>query len=535
MPIQSVYNPSQGELHAGPRNRLFLALRSGIESEVDWALPRLVLGSFDHGELFRLDGWHDSVNALLHYPLKWMEELEKESTLYCLRHGLEDVDGKEGLLGLVSDWTRDLELENRAINSLLILRNASFSSANAKAICKASFVDLVARVFSLPVEFLLETSLRNSEHLQHLFVLVQSTFPSIQHSTLTATSSSTAKNLMQAFSNTLPTMIVETRDAGILNYLLPILIVAFQIPNIPLPPLTLIPHLLKSLTLSPPAPLLEYSIDLLISLTQNSANSRSILADKDFPAHLRNMVLLLEHGVRKTKANWEAPNQIYGVITANPASASGLLEQATKKRKVDRDNAQKIIQSGDPSGVVVEVGDRPPYMSVAAKRKLLSMPEPERAIHWYVIHSEHFHQLTARMHENFVYSSTSSILQVTFWHAYRDFFTSAAPHEHMLSASEVIKNVTIAFPGSSPKVVQEPTGNKFVIWGLGWRKGSGMFRLGSCSRILIGQMMADSHVIGTSVPNRKVTAMLFVCLIMSAQLICPRTRLVHGDHVAVPP
>ena len=90
---------------------------------------------------------------------------------------------------------------------------------------------------------------------------------------------------------------------------------------------------------------------------------------------------------------------------------------------------------------------------------------------------ENCHQLTARMHENFVYSSTSSILQVTFWHAYRDFFTSAAPHEHMLSASEVIKNVTIAFPGSSPKVVQEPTGNKFVIWGLGWRKGSGMFRL----------------------------------------------------------
>jgi chromatin structure-remodeling complex subunit RSC9 len=80
-----------------------------------------------------------------------------------------------------------------------------------------------------------------------------------------------------------------------------------------------------------------------------------------------------------------------------------------------------------------------------------------------------------RMHENFVYSATSSILQVTFWHAYRDFFTREAPHEQMLTASEVIKNVTAAFPGSSPKVIQEPTGNKFVIWGLGWRKGSGEF------------------------------------------------------------
>jgi chromatin structure-remodeling complex subunit RSC9 len=78
------------------------------------------------------------------------------------------------------------------------------------------------------------------------------------------------------------------------------------------------------------------------------------------------------------------------------------------------------------------------------------------------------------MHENFVYSSTSSVLQVTFWHAYRDFFTSAAPQDPMLSASEVIKNVTVAFPCASPKVLQDPTGNKFVIWGLGWRKGSGI-------------------------------------------------------------
>jgi hypothetical protein len=187
---------------------------------------------------------------------------------------------------------------------------------------------------------------------------------------------------MQAFSNTLPTLIIETRDAGILHNLLPILIVAFQIPNIQLPPPTLIPHLLKTLTLTPPMPLLEYSIDLLISLTQNSANSRTILADRDFPAHLRNMVLLLEHGMRKTSANWEAPGQIYGVITPNPASASGQLEQATKKRKIDRDVAQKALQSGDGAGVVVPVGDRPPYMSMVAKRRLLAMPEPERAIHW---------------------------------------------------------------------------------------------------------------------------------------------------------
>jgi chromatin structure-remodeling complex subunit RSC9 len=187
---------------------------------------------------------------------------------------------------------------------------------------------------------------------------------------------------MQAFSKTLPEIVVQTRDAGILHNLLPILIVAFQIPTIQPPPPSLIPHLLKTLTLSPPQPLLEYSVDLLISLTQNSANTRAILADRDFPAHLRNMVRLLERGAKKTSATWEAPGQIYGMIIPNPASIGGQLEQAAKKRKVDRENAQKLLQSGNTAGVVVEVGDRPPFMSVAAKRKLLAMPEPDRAIHW---------------------------------------------------------------------------------------------------------------------------------------------------------
>lgn len=79
------------------------------------------------------------------------------------------------------------------------------------------------------------------------------------------------------------------------------------------------------------------------------------------------------------------------------------------------------------------------------------------------------------MHENFVYCSDSSILQITFWHAYRDFFSNVPSTDPMLSASDVIKNVTVAFSCASAKVIQDPlTGqNKFVIWGLGWRKGSG--------------------------------------------------------------
>lgn len=84
-----------------------------------------------------------------------------------------------------------------------------------------------------------------------------------------------------------------------------------------------------------------------------------------------------------------------------------------------------------------------------------------------------------------MYCSNSTILQVTFWHAYREFFSNVPATDPMLSASEVIKNVTVAFPCASAKVIQEPTGeNKFVIWGLGWRKGSGEWT-GSANKELI--------------------------------------------------
>lgn len=78
------------------------------------------------------------------------------------------------------------------------------------------------------------------------------------------------------------------------------------------------------------------------------------------------------------------------------------------------------------------------------------------------------------MHETFVYSSRSQLLQVTFWHAYRDFFTHPATVEQLMSASEVIRNVTIAFPGASAKIWMDEMGQqKFVIAGMGFRKGGG--------------------------------------------------------------
>ena len=70
------------------------------------------------------------------------------------------------------------------------------------------------------------------------------------------------------------------------------------------------------------------------------------------------------------------------------------------------------------------------------------------------------------MHESYVYSSEGQVLQVDFWHAYRQFFTAPDRVE-----ADVIKNVTVSFPGTGAKVIVGPDGqNRFVIAGLGFRK-----------------------------------------------------------------
>jgi hypothetical protein len=75
------------------------------------------------------------------------------------------------------------------------------------------------------------------------------------------------------------------------------------------------------------------------------------------------------------------------------------------------------------------------------------------------------------MHETFVYSTTGSVLQVEFWQAYNRYFDTPDAVHPRLNASDVIKNVTVAFPGTGARVEMDETGQgkRFVIGGLGYR------------------------------------------------------------------
>ncbi|WWD15672.1 hypothetical protein CI109_100094 [Kwoniella shandongensis] len=464
-PRWTPYHPSSIELHAGARNRLFLAIRSTIDEEIDWALPRLVVASFDQPEAFQLETWMDSVSVLKEWPERWLDGLEKEATVAEIRAGrLEEEFGEERsnkrqrrklvnqALGALPEWSNDPIIETRATNSLLVLRNASFTTSNAKIICRTSFLSFLDRFFSLPIPFLLEVMLRTPEPFHHILTIVQSIFPNL--------SQISSPQVTRIFGEVFPRLLVETRDQAMMGNLLPLVISGMTISNLPPPPTELITHLFRQLVIRPSSGnILELTLDLLISFSLNPIHARTILSQPDFPAHLRSLVVLLEHRAQPKTRSWENDLGNPGTIYRNPAGEAVRAEFASRRRAIERDIAQRNMEVFGGRGVLSEVGDKPPAMSEMVKKKLYAMREPARSIQW--------------MHETFVYSSTSQLLQVTFWHAYRDFFQNPSTVEALLSASEVIKNVTIAFPGASAKIWQDGMGTqKFVIAGMGFRKSS---------------------------------------------------------------
>ncbi|WVQ98579.1 hypothetical protein IAU59_005707 [Kwoniella sp. CBS 9459] len=524
---RTMYHPAPTELVMNARNPLFLSLKSGIDEEIDYALPKLVVASFDEREKFLLKYWVDSVSALKEWPEKWIESLEQEAALEHLRevsrttqgHTSESVgnatDGegsskkrkvdisqaqRQLALGAIPEWTTSPSTLQRATNSLLVLRNASFHNSNAEMLCRASFLAFLDRFFTLPISFILDLSLRYPEPVHHILTIVQSIFPYLRPQA----------EVKRIFAVIFPKLLIETRDSAMMGNLLPLIISGLTIPSIPPPPAELIPHLLQLLVLRPAqqystptasSQILELTLDLLISLSLNGNNARSILSQSNLSAHLRSLTLLLEHNAQPIIKALDAPSHTLGRSVRNPASEAIRTSAATERRKKEREMNQRQMEAFGGPGVRVEVGDRSPVLSQAVKDRLYAMPEPARSITW--------------MHETFVYSSTSQLLQVTFWHAYRDFFQNPATVEALLSASEVIKNVTIAFPGAMAKVWTDAAGGqKFVIAGMGFRKGSDdeerflcqwkdcPHRSGSTNAVQLLNHVQSTHLSGPTSPIR---------------------------------
>lgn len=373
-PVQRLdhhYLPTLEQLHPGPANRYILALRSGVPSEVDWALPRLVTASYEYGDRFNVSAWTDAASALMDWPELWLEDLRQKAALEQARR-----DGAIGeVMGSVPSWTANPATERRATESLLIMRNASCSLANAKHMARPQLINFLYGFFDLPHEVILDTLLQSPEPVLHLLVILQSTLPYMTRNA----------QLDSLFLIDLPAILLDTRDAAVLTLLIPLIIAYLTILGKQAPPhlpARLPIHLVHLLALSPPSPIFEYTLDLLVALTIHSAPSLGILSDSGIAGHLKTLARVLEHGAVQRTTEMSVPVWSMGGIAPNPASTITLVEDASKRRAAARAEAHAIfLQTGHiPS--FPDLGIRPPQIDSHLRRKLMVMKEPDRSIAW---------------------------------------------------------------------------------------------------------------------------------------------------------
>jgi len=107
---------------------MVLALRSGVHDEVSWSLYRLLTLSSQHGARFFLKPLPGLTDALFEWPLWWVKESG-------------GISKEDSLLGTYEFWSMDPDVARKrkyALESLLILRNASFNETNATHLMASS-------------------------------------------------------------------------------------------------------------------------------------------------------------------------------------------------------------------------------------------------------------------------------------------------------------------------------------------------------------------------------------------------------------
>ncbi|KAG8891770.1 Chromatin structure-remodeling complex protein rsc9, partial [Tulasnella sp. 403] len=122
-PAQVADGHEQWFLDESPKNRMVLALLSGVDDEISWSLFRLGHLSHQHGQRFFIQPFFGLTDALMEWPFWYIRE----------NGGFKDTR-PDALGGQTDNWFISADIQKKrkhALESLLILRNASFEQGNA--------------------------------------------------------------------------------------------------------------------------------------------------------------------------------------------------------------------------------------------------------------------------------------------------------------------------------------------------------------------------------------------------------------------
>ncbi|KAG8697732.1 Chromatin structure-remodeling complex protein rsc9, partial [Ceratobasidium sp. 395] len=412
-------------------NRMVLALRSGILTEIGWSLLRLGTLAHQWSNRFSLQGMPGSLDALFLLPDWYIENASTDET-----EDMMFATDRE-------TWLR----RSYALEAVLILRNVSLEETNFRSIVEhphtVSFVrDALCKL--VPVEHHAEFIVYTLELLHALGPHLVLPPPPALDENVARKNNNRKKRRKRSEKPIIP--VARIAEIAAASDDRAIIIASLSALTSLLSVQTNAPHVescsaalgaaIKFLPLTQDKPLLTTALDYLFTHLSYPPASKAFLMSPQMPEAVKLLVAIL------------------------------LLEQ--------RDEYRSYEPPPQPQPVTVTPPTHKDYeLSPEELQKLLPIAEPGRSIQWYDFRTTETGRATnissLRMQTMFVAAPEDEQTQVTLWSLYRDTFTPYQQQYFALGASDVIRNATLAFPTSQPMVFPGPP-QRFVIRGIGRRK-----------------------------------------------------------------
>ncbi|KAH8110621.1 hypothetical protein DFH11DRAFT_1690702 [Phellopilus nigrolimitatus] len=397
---------------SSPSNRMLLSLRSGLDTEVGWALERLCRLSFN--EQFSLSSIPGLVDALFEWPEWFLEEYGSGSSSPKVITDAKSKKNSATTASLFAIPPSDARHRRHALEALFVLSNAASSSKNA--------AELTAHPKTRPllIRALSELDLDSDESTQFVLYVLE---------------------LLQCIAGTYALPLLKTDNAiNILNPVLALEKLSYESNNRSI--------IIGSLTV----------LTTLFNIPQNSVHNTA--SSQALSACIRFLPLFQDTALVDACLNF-----LYAHLSYPPMTKSFLLH-------LDMPNTLKLLvgyiisqQSEETATLDISA---PSHTVPAVRVKIVdcefspeelervgSLPEPERCFEW--------------LRNILVDNPNEELTQVEFWNGYKDHFVRFQDRHPLLVASDVIKNASLCYPAAQAAVLPGPP-QKFIIRGITRRK-----------------------------------------------------------------
>jgi chromatin structure-remodeling complex subunit RSC9 len=294
---------------------MVLALRCSIDSEIAWALSRLV--RISSNEQFQLKALPGLIEALFEWPL------------WYARGGASDITAKATLFSLPKEVER---YRQHALESMFILRNAALNPINSQELSsRRSTQELV--LFSL--HRLQPDSSANVEFLLDVLDVLQAI----------ATTSILPPPNSHVYANPIPPLMslagTSTNRSIIISALTTLHLLFSNPPNVGhmMPDSPAVAAAVRYIALLGDKPLLDASLNYLYTHLSNAHMTKAFLQSKNLAATLRMLVLVMLN---------EQEEETISLDIAGPAFTAPAGAEGDRDHELTREEFEHLLPMAEP-------------------------------------------------------------------------------------------------------------------------------------------------------------------------------------------